>query len=263
LPKTSFTSPQGKTSDTAEVLKQASTSTANVAPSSAAAQILVVEDEVEIRELISLLLLRQGHRVQQCGSALDAIELLKKEQFDLIVLDWMLPQMSGIDFMKYFRSHQGASPVLMVTAKAEPQDICEGLEAGADDYVTKPFENEVLSARVKALLRRFQLQRSDKLNQDELRVGGIYMNQHSYEVRVKDEAVHLTPSEFKILAQMMLNQGKVLTRENLIEVVQGEGISVTGRTIDTHVFGLRKKLGSESDWVETIRGIGYRVKTEL
>lgn len=226
------------------------------------AQILVVEDEREIRELVSLLLLRQGHKVQQCGSAVEAIEALKRERYDLIVLDWMLPQMSGIEFMKHFRASELKCPVLMVTAKAEPQDICEGLEAGADDYVTKPFENSVLSARVKALLRRSQLQKTEKMDSDTVRVGGIQIDQATYEVKVNSETVHLTPSEFKILAHMMMNRGKVLTREHLIETVQGEGISVTGRTIDTHVFGLRKKLGTEADWVETIRGIGYRVRAE-
>lgn len=263
MPKTSSTFPPEKTSATAG---------ASVSQSSATrpSQILVVEDETEIRELISLLLLRQGHKVQQCGSAFEAIACLKREQFDLIVLDWMLPQMSGIEFMRFLkdaslRAGGGESPapaVLMVTAKAEPQDVVEGLEAGADDYVTKPFENSVLSARVKALLRRAQLQRAETLSSDLIAVGGIVLNQATYEVKVNNEPVHLTPSEFKILAQMMLNRGKVLTRENLIEVVQGEGISVTGRTIDTHVFGLRKKLAAESEWVETIRGIGYRVRAE-
>lgn len=258
MPKTSSTFPPEKISATA------GPSTGGLAGSTAAkpSQILVVEDESEIRELISLLLLRQGHKVQQCGSALEAIACLKREQFDLIVLDWMLPQMSGIEFMRVLRGMEAPCPVLMVTAKAEPQDVVEGLEAGADDYVTKPFENSVLSARVKALLRRAQLQRSETLSSDLISVGGIVLNQSTYEVKVNNEPVHLTPSEFKILAQMMLNRGKVLTRENLIEVVQGEGISVTGRTIDTHVFGLRKKLATESEWVETIRGIGYRVRAE-
>lgn len=248
------TFPQGKTFDTGDdkLLQRP-------------AQILVIEDEVEIRELISLLLLRQGHKVQQCGSAVEALELVQKEKYDLIVLDWMLPQMSGIEFLKALRSHGRQGPVLMVTAKAEPEDICVGLDAGADDYVTKPFENDVLAARIKALLRRAQIQASNAGKQPEsvLRVGGIHLDQGTYEVKIRGEAVHLTPSEFKILAQMMMNQGRVLTRESLIEVVQGEGISVTGRTIDTHVFGLRKKLGAEADWVETIRGIGYRIRAEL
>lgn len=223
-------------------------------------QVLVVEDESEIRELISLLLLRQGHRVQQCSSALEGLDQLRKNNFDLIVLDWMLPNMSGIEFLKQLGPAK--VPVLMVTAKTEPGDIVQGLEAGADDYITKPFEPSVLTARVKALLRRTQTLKSPDAPRTQLKVGGITMNMETYEVKLKGEPIHLTPSEFKILSEMILNQGRVLTRDQLIETVQGEGISVTGRTIDTHVFGLRKKLDSEADWIETIRGVGYRVRAE-
>lgn len=224
------------------------------------AQVLVIEDEAEIRELISLLLLRQGYRVQQSASALEGLEQLKKAHYDLIILDWMLPQMSGLEFIKALAPLK--TPVLMVTAKAEPVDIVSGLEAGADDYVTKPFEPSVLTARVKSLLRRTQSSQSKSEDSDVLSNGKIIMNTKTYDVKINGEAVHLTPSEFKILSEMMSSQGRVLTRDHLIDVVQGEGISVTGRTIDTHVFGLRKKLGTESDWIETIRGVGYRIRTE-
>lgn len=224
------------------------------------AQVLVIEDETEIRELLSLLLLRQGYRVQQCVSALEGAEHLKKSQYDLIILDWMLPQMSGLEFLKTLTP--GKTPVLMVTAKAEPQDIVAGLEAGADDYITKPFEPAVLTARVKSLLRRTQVLAQEGREQDVLSIGKIQMNLKTYDVRINNDQVHLTPSEFKILSEMMAAQGRVLTRDHLIDVVQGEGISVTGRTIDTHVFGLRKKLGTEADWIETIRGVGYRIRSE-
>lgn len=222
-------------------------------------QILVIEDEHEIRELISLLLLRQGHRVQQCGSATEGLEHLKNNQFDMIILDWMLPQMSGIEFLKTLSPE---IPVLMVTAKTEPQDIVMGLESGADDYITKPFEPSVLTARVRALLRRSAQNKSGEAKTELLKIGNISLNLATYEVLINQEPVHLTPSEFKILSEMMASQGRVLTRDYLIEVVQGEGISVTGRTVDTHVFGLRKKLGAEADWIETIRGVGYRIRAE-
>jgi two-component system, OmpR family, phosphate regulon response regulator PhoB len=233
------------------------------------AQVLVVEDEIEIRELISLLLLRQGHRVQQCGTAFEAAESLKKNSYDLMVLDWMLPQMSGIDLLKSFQKIPERPPVLMVTAKAEPQDIVMGLEAGADDYITKPFEPNVFTARIKALLRRTkQGNAKDSMGtvgnpQEILRLGALSINLATYEVSCGNEMIHLTPSEFKILSTMGSHQGRVLTRDQLIETVQGEGISVTGRTIDTHVFGLRKKMGECADVIETIRGVGYRVKAEL
>jgi len=236
----------------------------NILESQQSAQVLVVEDEAEIRELISLLLLRQGHRVQQCTSAIEALESLKKNSYDLMVLDWMLPNMSGLDLLKnYYHGPDKKMPVLMVTAKAEPQDIVQGLEAGADDYITKPFEPSVFTARIKALLRRQPLAKgtsSSLVPEDVLHVGDLQINMASYEVRCKGELIHLTPSEFKILSTMAQSRGRVLTRDHLIGVVQGDGISVTGRTIDTHVFGLRKKLNECSDWIETIRGVGYRVK---
>lgn len=229
-----------------------------------ASQILVVEDEGEIRELISLLLLRQGHTVQQCGSAVQALESIKKNKYDLIVLDWMLPQMSGVELLRAWPASVIKSPVLMVTAKAEPQDIVQGLEAGADDYITKPFEPGVFTARVKALLRRSQtLKQKPTTPSDLILIGELSIHMTSYEVKCQNDLIHLTPSEFKILTTMAQNQGKVLTRDQLIEVVQGEGISVTGRTVDTHVFGLRKKLGECSEWIETIRGVGYRIKGQL
>lgn len=229
-------------------------------------QILVVEDEAEIRELISLLLLRQGHSVQQCASVPEALSALQKNSCDLIVLDWMLPEVSGIDMLKQLSRTSTQTgqkiPVLMVTAKAEPENIVEGLEAGADDYVTKPFEPAIFTARVKALLRRGQVkaQQQPATAKEVVSVGALTINMATYEVNCAGEDVHLTPSEFKILSTMASNQGRVLTRDQLIEVVQGEGISVTGRTVDTHVFGLRKKLGDCADWIETIRGVGYRVK---
>lgn len=223
------------------------------------ALILVVEDEAEILELISLLLLRQGHRVQQCKSAIEAVEHLKKEKFDLVVLDWMLPNYSGIDLLKSLGSAK--PPVLMVTAKSEPADIVTALDSGADDYITKPFEPSVFTARVKALLRRALLA-GQQQSHEILKIGPLKMNLASYEVTENEVPLHLTPSEFKILATLAQNRGRVMTREHLIEIVQGEGISVTGRTIDTHVFGLRKKLSESGDWIETIRGVGYRVKPE-
>jgi len=225
-------------------------------------EILIVEDEAEIRDLISLLLLRQGFRVQQCASALEASDVLKKQNYDLIVLDWMLPQVSGLEFLKVLQKKEDRPPVLMVTAKAEPSDIVLGLESGADDYITKPFEPSVFIARIKALLRRAKIEDDSSKDPNLLGFGDLSMNLLTYEVHNLGEPLHLTPSEFKIVAELAQNKGKVLTRDYLIKVVQGEGVTVTGRTIDTHVFGLRKKLGTTSDWIETIRGVGYRVKIE-
>lgn len=227
-------------------------------PAPTPTQVLIIEDESEIRELMSLLALRQGFGVKVCESAAEGLEEVRLHTFDLIILDWMLPNMSGLEFLKH-PEIQGI-PVLMVTAKAEPKDIIAGLEAGAADYVTKPFEPAVLMARMRALVRRAPVAR--KADGQILEAGQLRLNLETYEFKLGGVLVKLTPSEFKILAELLQNKGRVLTRDQLIGIVQGEGISVTGRTIDTHVFGLRKKLEGEADWIETIRGVGYRLKAD-
>lgn len=229
-----------------------------------AATILVVEDEQEIRELMALHLLRKGFRVTECASAEEGLAALQKQKFHLVILDWMLPGVSGFDFLKQIKASAAAPGVLMVTAMADPQDIVSGLESGADDYLTKPFDPGVFLARVRAILRRTYLQeaKASATGPEQFVVAGLSVNFKTYEVRLEDETLHLTPSEFKLLGNLIESQGRVLTRDQLIENIQGEGINVTGRTIDTHVFGLRKKLGAWSDHIETIRGVGYRVKMD-
>ncbi|MBO9665408.1 MAG: response regulator transcription factor, partial [Bdellovibrio sp.] len=214
--------------------------------------------------LMALHLLRQGYRVTECASAEEALtELNNNKTFQLFVLDWMLPGLHGVDILDRIKAKNKNASVLMVTAKTEPQDIVTGLERGADDYLTKPFNPTVLIARAKALLRRANPQEDAAPKVDgEVQIHGLKMNFKTYEISYNGEPLHLTPSEFKLLGTLVQNQGVVLTREKLIENIQGEGISVVGRTIDTHVFGLRKKLGEWGDRIETIRGVGYRVKME-
>nr|BFD58730.1 response regulator transcription factor [Bdellovibrio sp. CKG001]BFD62155.1 response regulator transcription factor [Bdellovibrio sp. HM001]BFD67930.1 response regulator transcription factor [Bdellovibrio sp. HAGR004] len=226
-------------------------------------QVLVVEDEQEIRELMALHLLRQGYRVTECASAEEALQELNRQSFSLFVLDWMLPGLSGVEIVDKIKSKNPGASVLMVTAKTEPQDIVSGLEKGADDYMTKPFNPSVFIARVKALLRRSQVQAAPASDDGEVSLLGLKINFKSYEISYNNEPLHLTPSEFKLLGALVQNHGCVLTREQLIENIQGEGINVVGRTIDTHVFGLRKKLGEWGDRIETIRGVGYRVKVDI
>lgn len=226
------------------------------------AQILVVEDETEIRELMALHLLRQGYKVHECASAEEASRELKAKSYPLVILDWMLPGAPGIELLGQLRQSGSRASVLMVTAKTEPQDIVEGLEKGADDYLTKPFEPSVLMARVKALLRRTRMEPEARERPRQVTLGSLAMNFETYELTVDGESQHLTPSEFRLLAAMIQSRGKVMTRDQLIDQIQGEGINVVGRTIDTHVFGLRKKLGPWADNIETIRGVGYRVRIE-
>lgn len=223
-------------------------------------KVLVVEDESEIRELMALHLARQGYQVTESDTCEGALDKLKSQNFDLLVLDWMLPGMSGVEFLDRMKTLKLNLRVLMVTAKSEPQDIVFGLEKGADDYLTKPFDPSVFLARVKVLLRREGAQNTAKSH---FEFNGLKINFDSYEVFFGGQLLHLTPSEYKLLAILVQNQGRVLTRDQLIARVQGEGISVTGRTVDTHIFGLRKKLGTWADHIDTIRGIGYRYKSDL
>ena len=225
-----------------------------------ALKVHVVEDESEIRELMALHLARQGYQVIESGSCEEALEKLKSQKFDLLILDWMLPGMSGVEFLDRMKTMKVNPRVLMVTAKSEPQDIVFGLEKGADDYLTKPFDPSVFLARVKVLLRREGQQQSQPQH---FEWAGLKLNFDAYEVFLDGQQLHLTPSEYKLLATLVQSQGRVLTRDQLIERVQGEGISVTGRTVDTHIFGLRKKLGAWADHIDTIRGIGYRFKSDL
>lgn len=236
------------------------------APNLNSLRVLVVEDETEIRQLIALHLRREGLVVDEVAQGEQATHRLSSNEYDLAIVDWMLPGMSGIEITRWIRS-QGrlqTVPILFVTAKSEPEDITEGLNAGADDYVTKPFDTHVLIARVKALLRRKKWLEAPVVvatasTPSQLQVGALVMYPEAFEAFLAGEKMDLTKSEFRLLQTLMENQGKVLSRDRLIEQIQGEGVNVVGRTIDTHVFGLRKKLGEHADMIETIRGIGYRV----
>lgn len=239
-------------------------------------KILIVEDEKDIRDLITFNLQGRGFEVASAPTGEDGLLMLKDVPYDVIILDWMLPGVSGVQVAKVARGMENGKNlgILMLTAKSEPENIIEGLDAGADDYMVKPFDNDILWARVNALMRRRQrLQPQNSVSAssqknitapvvEDYTLGAITLSLKTYEVRVDGELIDLTPSEFKLLSTMVQNSGRVLTRERLISEVQGEGVSVIGRTVDTHVFGLRKKLGKAGDLIETIRGVGYRVFDE-
>ncbi|MBK7891328.1 MAG: response regulator transcription factor [Bdellovibrionales bacterium] len=229
-------------------------------------KILVVEDEVDVRELVVLHLKRLGHAVTAVGSVEEARGAMAAARFDLAVVDWMLPGASGVDFIRETRRSRdrGELAILMLTAMSEPKDIVEGLDAGADDYLSKPFDAGVLVARVRALSRRISgTQDAGTPSMEVVKLGQLHLFPETYEVKCCGEPISLTPSEFKLLIALSKSQGRVLTRDSLISQIQGEGVSVVGRTVDTHVFGLRKKLGDCADVIETVRGVGYRVKPDL
>ena len=232
----------------------------------ASVKLLVVEDEVDIRDLLVLHLRREGYAVEAVGEGEQALERLKKGDIDLVVLDWMLPTLSGVEIARQLsRAPNGKPPILMVTARADTHDIVVGLEAGADDYLVKPFEVPILLARVRALLRRgpaaAAIEKSTTHSSANLLyLGDIELDTDTYRVTCRGRPIALTLSEFKLLASLVKIPGKVMSREALIEEVQGSGVSVVDRAIDTHVFGLRKKLGEFGDWIETVRGVGYRAR---
>lgn len=230
---------------------------------SSAARVLIVEDERDIAELMGLHLKREGHEISVVEDGEQALRQIEASPYDLMVLDWMLPGLSGLEVCKRLRGHAeypGTVPVLMVTARAHASDIVLGLEMGADDYLTKPFELPVFLARVRALLRRSK--QPTETAGKRMAMGDLTVDLDTYKVACGKKELQLTPSEFKLLVALMRSQGRVLTREMLIDMVQGEGVTVVDRAIDTHVFGLRKKLGRCADLIETIRGVGYRIRTE-
>jgi two-component system phosphate regulon response regulator PhoB len=225
----------------------------------------LVEDEADVKDLMLLHLKRDGLDVTAVENGEEALSLMQStSKYDLVVLDWMLPGLSGLEICKRIRAQGGPRfdgarlPILMVTARADTTDIVIGLEMGADDYITKPFEIPVLLARVRALIRRGQTAGLETATR--FQAGELTLDVEAHSVMCAGEELDLTPSEFKLLSALMSNQGRVLSRERLIDLVQGQGVAVVDRAIDTHVFGLRKKLGPCAEVVETIRGVGYRVR---
>lgn len=229
------------------------------------ASILVIEDEQDIRDLISFQLKTEGHNVIVAESVDKAISIVERpEKVDLFIIDWMLPGiMSGLEFTKKLRAQKAYSdtPIIMITALTQPDNIVAALDAGADDYITKPFDLNVLQARIRVQLRN--IEQNDKDDEDILDFGLMKIEISKCRVFVEKEEVNLTSTEFKILSILAQKPGHVFTREQFINNIQGENIFVTGRTIDTHIAGLRKKIGTAANMIETIRGIGYRFKDSI
>lgn len=231
-------------------------------------KVLVVEDEADISELISVQLQSLGLDVDIIDNGDEALKIIQDEgqQFDLFVLDRMLPGASGLEILKFIRLYNKTKyhPVLFVTALTGPEQITEGLDAGADDYITKPFDLNILKARINALVRR--INRPSAINKDSsstlLSLHDIKVDQDQCKAWKGEDALDLTKSEYRLLCKFLTNMGKVFTRRQLMDEVQENNVHVTERTIDTHVFGLRKKLGESSSIIETIRGIGYRIVNE-
>ena len=227
--------------------------------------ILVVEDELDIQNLMCLHLSREGYHVSAAQTGKEAYNMLSKQSYQLVILDWMIPDISGLELLKWMRNNSSNCkniPVLFVTAKSDPEDIVRGLEVGADDYITKPFDFSVFKARVKNLIRRLSFIDTLKKSENQYlkyQLGDLVVDTSAHKVFIEGEEIILTFSEFRLLETLLKNQGKALSRQQMISFIQGEDINVTGRTVDTHISILRKKLGQYGRFIETVRGIGYRI----
>jgi DNA-binding response OmpR family regulator len=220
-------------------------------------QILVIEDETDIREMLALRLKKERFDVLEASEGMTGLKKALEEQPDLVLLDLMLPFTSGLDILRKLRDNRKTAqmPIIIVSAKGEESDIVVGLELGADDYVTKPFNISILLARINALLRRFQTSESP---QKIVSAGPLEIDTDRFLVTVDGESVPLTRTEFGILYALATGRGRVFTRNQLIEEAIGSDADVFDRTIDVHVTSLRSKLGTARELVETVRGIGYR-----
>jgi two-component system phosphate regulon response regulator PhoB len=229
------------------------------------ASILVIEDDPGILELISYNLKKEGFTTRLVANGTQALLEIGSHPPDLIILDLMLPGISGIDICKQVKANEETRgiPLIMVTAKTDEADVIRGLEVGADDYLPKPFSPKVLVARVKALLRRRVVQKqATETKVKPMHFGELFIDPRRYQVEVSGKTVELTLTEYRILVFLAQNPGWVYSREQIVEAVRGDAYNVTDRSVDVLVFGLRKKLEGCGEMVETVRGIGYRFRSK-
>ncbi len=224
--------------------------------------ILLVEDEHDIQDLLRFNLERENFIVEAVDTGEDALRFLKSKEVSLVVLDLMLPGIDGLEVCRQLKGNPETreTPILMLTAKDGEADIVTGLEMGAADYVCKPFSPRVLVARIHALLRR----PVSPLTSDEagpvIELGPLTVDTERHKVEIKGKEVHLTYTEFRILHLLAGSPGRAFTRQQIVDQVRGESYAVTERIVDVQMVSLRKKMGSLGDWIETVRGVGYRFK---
>ncbi|NOX17283.1 MAG: response regulator transcription factor [Chlorobi bacterium] len=223
-------------------------------------KLLIVDDEPDISGLIVFNAEQAGYAVEAVYSGEDALKKARLEPPDLIVLDLMLPGIDGLDVCRILKGDEKTSdiPILMLTAKGTEEDIIRGLELGADDYVTKPFSPLVLFARIKSVLRRKQSEIPDKT--DNITFEEIVLDPGRRKVKVNGNEIELTYSEFEILHFLLRRPGWVFTRNEIVNNIRGDNYLVTERSVDVQIVGLRKKMGEGAKYIETVRGVGYRLK---
>lgn len=222
--------------------------------------VLIVEDDRDIRELVRYNLEKEGYTVLTEPEGSNVLETVRSSKPDLVILDLMLPGKDGLSICREIRAESEVrnTAIIMVTAKSEDIDVVTGLEVGADDYITKPFSPRVLIARVRAVLRR-----DDAAGEDSLRTlgrGGIEIDGERHRVKAGGKVLDLTSTEFRVLEFLARRPGIVFSRYQIVDAVKGEDYPVTDRSVDVQIVGLRRKLGDFSDYIETVRGVGYRFK---
>lgn len=227
-----------------------------------AANILLVEDEPGIQELLKLNLGQAGHQVTAASDAEDALQYLKTALPDVILLDWMLPGMSGIDLCKRLRadSRYQPVPIIMLTARGEERDKVTGLDTGADDYITKPFSPRELVSRIRAVLRR----RAPQMTEEPVEISGLRLDPISHRVTGHDSPLDLGPTEFRLLHFFMTHPERVYSRSQLLDQVWGDDVFVEERTVDVHIRRLRLSLevSGHDGMIQTVRGAGYRFSAQ-
>ena len=221
------------------------------------ATILVVEDEPQVQELVAINLEHAGHRVRRASSAGEAVTSIREELPDVLILDWMLPDESGLSLTRRLREDERTRslPILMLTARAMEHDKISGLEAGADDYLTKPFSPKELAARIKAVLRR----RAPQLADDVVEIGGLRLDPAARRVTAGGKIVELAPTEFRLLHFFMTHPERIYSRAQVLDYVWGDHVFIEERTVDVHIRRLRKALepSGHDRFVDTVRGSGY------
>jgi two-component system phosphate regulon response regulator PhoB len=228
----------------------------------AQASVLIVEDEDALATLLQYNLEKEGYRVSVAGDGEEALTRLEESPPDLVILDWMLPKVSGIEVCRRIRARAESRnlPVIMLTARSEESDRIRGLDTGADDYVSKPFSMTELTARVRAVLRRIR----PGLAEDRVQHGDLSVDRVAHRVRRAGKEVHLGPTEFRLLDYLIQHPGRVFSREQLLDAVWGSEVYVEARTVDVHIGRLRKALGADTapDPIRTVRSAGYALDLE-
>ncbi|MGZ9585181.1 response regulator transcription factor [Paenibacillus marinisediminis] len=223
-------------------------------------QVLVVDDEWNMRNLLRIYLMKEGFEVREASSGYEALSLIKQQPFDLLILDVMMPGMDGWQLCKTIRETE-TMPILMLTARSETKDKVHGLGIGADDYLTKPFEPEELVARVYSLLRRSMISQAQKLQETILTFQHLNIHADAREVRIYDECIDFTPKEFDLLLHLAQNNHRTFEREELVERLWGYDYSGDARVVDTHIKNIREKMQRAElgyDPIQTVWGVGYK-----